>query len=95
MQELRVILEDMEKCCQSVVEFYYKKMQSQIWSLFGRGIARLLAKRRQLQKGPSKRQGSASALSITEFKEIVELWDEDVPEGLQENFNDISSYVKG
>jgi len=41
------------------------------------------AKRRVLQQVASKRKESSSALSAKEHQKIVELWDENNPEGLQ------------
>ncbi|XP_023310426.1 uncharacterized protein LOC111691585 [Anoplophora glabripennis] len=50
------------------------------------------AKRRKLQKDPTKRKLSALALSDAEYMKIVELWDEDCPEGLQRKFFHIASH---
>lgn len=41
------------------------------------------AKRRILQQNPIKRKVSSSALSVEEHLKMVELWDENTPEGLQ------------
>ncbi|KAJ8914647.1 hypothetical protein NQ315_015386 [Exocentrus adspersus] len=50
------------------------------------------AKRRELQTNSTKRKLSASALSEAEYMKIVELWNEDCPEGLQRKFFHIVSH---
>lgn len=50
------------------------------------------AKRRQLQRDPFKRKVSASALSSDELQKIIELCDENTPEGLQKKLFYVASY---
>ena len=49
------------------------------------------AKRRKLQTDPSKRKASSAALSNEEYNSILNMWDEDTPEGLQRKFFHVSS----
>lgn len=44
------------------------------------------AKRRSLQKDPTKRKVSAVALTNEEYKTIIEMWDDNEPVGLQRKF---------
>ncbi|KAJ3622485.1 hypothetical protein MTP99_002992 [Tenebrio molitor] len=50
------------------------------------------ATRRKLQALPEKRTSSAAALSEKEYKKIVQVFDEESPEGLQKKFFLIASY---
>ncbi|KAJ8915443.1 hypothetical protein NQ315_003204 [Exocentrus adspersus] len=50
------------------------------------------AKRRKLQKDPSKRKLSASALSNEEYGKIIQTFDEDTPDGLQRMFFFVASH---
>jgi hypothetical protein len=50
------------------------------------------ATRRKLQALPEKRTSSAAALSEKEYKKIVQVFDENSPEGLQKKFFLIASY---
>ena len=44
------------------------------------------AKRRGLQKDPTKRKVSAVALTNEEYKTIIEMWDDIEPVGFQQKF---------
>ena len=50
------------------------------------------AKRKKLQKDPLKRKVSASALTSDEYKKIIEMWDENTPDGLHRKFFHIVSH---
>jgi DNA polymerase III alpha subunit (gram-positive type) len=50
------------------------------------------AKRRELQAYPSKRKCSAAALSEKELNEMIEIWNENNPIGLQRKFFHLASY---
>jgi hypothetical protein len=48
-------------------------------------------KRKELQARPEKRKENATALTDVEQKNIISLWDEDTPVGLQRKFYHIAS----
>jgi len=50
------------------------------------------AKRRELQRDPEKRKKSAAVLRGEDYKEILNIWDEDTPNGLQKKIFYIASH---
>lgn len=50
------------------------------------------AKRRQLQKNPSKRKTSSAALTCEEYRKILTIWDENTPSGLQRKLFHVMSH---
>jgi hypothetical protein len=79
-----------------VQEMYYNKWNIEI-NPFNEAVFKTSreardATRRKLQALPEKRTSSAAALSEKEYKKIVEVLDEDGPEGLQKKFFLIASY---
>lgn len=49
------------------------------------------SKRKELQAIPEKRKQSSSALKKEEFNQLIDIWNEDTPEGLQKKFFLIAS----
>ena len=77
-------------------EIYYEKYKIKFNPFsdveFATARAARDAKRKKLQRDPLKRKVSASALTSDEYKKIIEMWDENTPDGLQRKFFHIVSH---
>jgi hypothetical protein len=86
-QVVKTLWNTVAKCLQEKYRAEYKVFFNPFMDvIFASARQARDAKRKQLQCDSSKRKVSAATLSLEEYNKIIDLWDEDTPDGLQRKF---------